>query len=529
MSPRIKSSVLTTTLGIVVMGLYAWQTERHYFLGDDSYISFRYALHLTEGKGLVWNVGEWVEGYTNFLWVLLMALGMMVQVPPQYLSNILGIASALAILLLVIRLTAKERGWSNPYIFATPLLLASSRTFTAWSTGGLATQFFALLCLAALLRFVHERESSHPPWGSMSLVILATLTRPEGGILTAVLGCFFLWDVLQKRRKAGHFLVWCAVWFAIIGAHFGWRHWAYGQWLPNTFYAKVNGAWLEQSSNYFWLFHKDYEAGWYAWLILVPALLRRRYIDYVLLAFVCVHISYLAYIGGDRFEFRFMAFILAPAYWLVTEALALLAERTRKIQRPEFIALLITSVLAGVTLDGSLHSENKDRLSIASIHHMRAYANRRAKDGAFLRSLVTRELLPQDLRICVGGAGALPYTSRLHTLDYFGLNDASIAQKEIKKRRRIGHEHRASPAYMREQGVIVYDILGNLVYDKSHKPSALLKKAKTRAKSMNAEILKARCRKVDDKYLIYATAVPTAVHDKAMKNLAKCDLAKTKK
>ena len=35
---------------------------------DDAFISFRYAANLAHGRGLVWNPGERVEGYTNFLW-----------------------------------------------------------------------------------------------------------------------------------------------------------------------------------------------------------------------------------------------------------------------------------------------------------------------------------------------------------------------------------------------------------------------------------------------------------------------------
>ena len=37
---------------------------------DDSFISFRYARHLFEGHGLVFNPGDPVEGYTNFLWCI---------------------------------------------------------------------------------------------------------------------------------------------------------------------------------------------------------------------------------------------------------------------------------------------------------------------------------------------------------------------------------------------------------------------------------------------------------------------------
>ena len=58
-------------IGVFVFCLaLAWQ---HRFLQDDAFISFRYARNLATGHGLVWNPGERVEGYTNFLWTLLMA------------------------------------------------------------------------------------------------------------------------------------------------------------------------------------------------------------------------------------------------------------------------------------------------------------------------------------------------------------------------------------------------------------------------------------------------------------------------
>src|SRR5438477_12672763 len=40
---------------------------------DDAYISFRYGKNLMNGYGLVYNKGEYVEGYTNFLWTIIMA------------------------------------------------------------------------------------------------------------------------------------------------------------------------------------------------------------------------------------------------------------------------------------------------------------------------------------------------------------------------------------------------------------------------------------------------------------------------
>ena len=44
------------------------------FIQDDAYTSFRYVKNFVEGNGLVFNPGERVEGYTNFLWVMILSL-----------------------------------------------------------------------------------------------------------------------------------------------------------------------------------------------------------------------------------------------------------------------------------------------------------------------------------------------------------------------------------------------------------------------------------------------------------------------
>src|SRR3972149_7645473 len=48
--------------------------EKYYVLFDDAMISMRYAYNLAHGLGPVWNAGERVEGFTNPLWVGIMAL-----------------------------------------------------------------------------------------------------------------------------------------------------------------------------------------------------------------------------------------------------------------------------------------------------------------------------------------------------------------------------------------------------------------------------------------------------------------------
>ena len=53
-----KNVLLHASLALVVAAVFAWNVERHWFLGDDAFITFCYALHLVDGHGPVWNPGE---------------------------------------------------------------------------------------------------------------------------------------------------------------------------------------------------------------------------------------------------------------------------------------------------------------------------------------------------------------------------------------------------------------------------------------------------------------------------------------
>lgn len=51
--------------------LLHWQLESAGYVKDDAYISLRYARNLSQGMGMVFNPGVRLEGYTNFLWIIL--------------------------------------------------------------------------------------------------------------------------------------------------------------------------------------------------------------------------------------------------------------------------------------------------------------------------------------------------------------------------------------------------------------------------------------------------------------------------
>jgi len=81
--------------------------ERYFSLGDDAMISMRYARNFVQGHGLVWNAGERpVEGYTNLLWVVVMAA---IHALPLPVSKTSGAVKTLAAALLVANLFVTRR------------------------------------------------------------------------------------------------------------------------------------------------------------------------------------------------------------------------------------------------------------------------------------------------------------------------------------------------------------------------------------------------------------------------------------
>ena len=322
------------------LALLAWMTSVSWFLTDDAFISFRYVRNLLNGHGLVFNVGERVEGYSNFLWILeLAAVWGALGIRPEYAApwlSILFTAGTLALMLWwIARLPRlRMRGLVSWMAFA---LVCSSAAFAVWTSGGgFETRQFTFFIVAAVVCLSLYRNRR---WGLLAASVslaLASLTRPEGPLIAA---CCFAWfgalqlrDALNGLRR-GHepqtvslktsiakridwrgLLCLIAPFALIVGAHFLFRYAYYGEWLPNTYYAKHVRPWYEAGFKYLWA--AALETGMYMLLPLAWHAMRQRWRDArdgayaLILLIVAAHMLFLARLGGDLYEFRPMDF-----YW----------------------------------------------------------------------------------------------------------------------------------------------------------------------------------------------------------------------
>lgn len=284
---------------------------------DDAFISYRYAHNLVAGHGLVFNPGEYVEGYTNLLWTLMIAGGMALGGEGEALGHWFSVVFAAASMVATYAYTAgllprKLRSFA----LLAPVGLLASNAFVSWVTAGLETPlviFLALVCAVAFQR-------GHRYTGAL-FCFLAFMTRPDGVLLAAA---FIGWDMLARVRTAGaqQTPAWwrdlcgpAALFSALALCLEAFRVSYYGDLVPNTFYAKVGGIPLSQGLIYLRNFFVDGPA-----LLLPGAVIAAwRLPSYrPVVPFVVLTVLYVGAIGGDvfplgRFCVPILPFLLAGA------------------------------------------------------------------------------------------------------------------------------------------------------------------------------------------------------------------------
>ncbi|MBN2055485.1 hypothetical protein JW905_11215 [bacterium] len=196
---------------------------------DDAFISYRYAANAAQGKGLVFNEHERVEGYSNLLWILLLAALMRAGSDPVVTSQVIGIAGACgAIGVAAAYLVGADR---SPLERAGALsLMLMNVDFYSWASGGLETSLHALLITGAVIAMLRHKEAA------VSLLLaLAVLNRTDA-VVTAVLLL-----ALLIREKSSSWRLAVAPALAVAG-HGLFSLMYYGAVLPNPFYAKLSGG-----------------------------------------------------------------------------------------------------------------------------------------------------------------------------------------------------------------------------------------------------------------------------------------------
>ena len=429
------------------------------FVNDDAYISFRYARNLAEHGQLVFNLGERVEGFTNFLWTILLAGGIKLGLSPVLTSRFFGIAFGVGTLALTVRLSLRlDRDKPSRWHLVAPLGLAATGAFACWCTGGLETQMFTFLVLLAFERVMREVDEARG-WSSAIWFALAAMTRPEGLLLFAVAGLYRVltkvardWQLAPRR----HELMWLGVFAAIFLPYFGWRWTYYGWPFPNTFYVKASGGPETWRLGLYYLrrFGEDYGAFFFVPLVVLgwPGKGDRRRRSLALLTALAwaIFAAYTVSVGGDFMGlYRFVLPVIPLGAVALQEGL-----RTLSIRLAPVVGRPVLAVAGLVLAGGYLAGSAKVSQTAATIEDAEngidtpAYLKKYALDRIPVGIWLGQHAHADDL-MTVGGAGVIPYYSGITAYDVFGLVDPRIAHDpKMTVGDRPGHEKWGSDAYM---------------------------------------------------------------------------------
>jgi arabinofuranosyltransferase len=422
------SKLVVAFLTIIAVGMASFQMYYFsVFTVDDAYISYRYAENFASGYGLVFNHGEYVEGYTNFLWVLLLGIFKKIGVDVRVTSLALGIlcsSMTLGLIFLVSghisskpTLSAKQKWFSEVLKTAAILYVATSPAFGIWTVAGLETPLFMCLLMSAVWFSLREETKQSFPFSAVCFGLLA-FTRPEG-IMYFVLSLLynFSYRVRYQRQRIPELWKHLAIFLLFVIPHFLWRWQYYGSILPNTYYAKVGKEFYLSGVKYVYEFFNTYGGISFFFIcsiLLVANRIREYWVGYLLLI-IGVSTLYFIAIGGDWMpEFRFFVPLLPLFFLCIQEGIR------------EFLHLLsnekvwLAPIGAGIV---ALAILGNNVWLLYKTPRIDSRVDGHVEIGKFLRENAS----PDDVLAAID-IGAMAYFSGLRTIDYFGLTDNHIAR-----------------------------------------------------------------------------------------------------
>lgn len=458
---------------LVAAAIGAWVTR---FIQDDAFITYRFARNAARGHGLVFNPGERVEGYTNFLWTALHIVPEELGWTTPVFSQVVGIALLLGTVALMLRFARVVlRSQALGYLAA--VALVANVTFLGYGTGGLETMLQTLLVLGVVTlllpvgairpeRLVVRRVAAGVVGG------LAVLTRMDSAVLvtTAVIVHLVVQHRSMQAAPAGEageapgpskaaVLVSSALQIGlpalvVVAPWLLWKLDFYGSVVPNTFHAK-SAANPVVPFLFGILYLLCFFASYAAFLLIGRWRRSGRELFAVpgpaqVLALVPVWFLYICVVGADFMEFRF----LVPVLPLLALVVAFLVDRFTSVRRH---ALLVGTLLAF----SAAHAVAPTVLPypVLTFKEISHWPSQSPTAWKAMGDLLARTFPggidePDQPVVAVAPLGVISYYSDLPTIDMLGLTDEHVARHgDPVDLYYPGHVRMAPVSYLLERGV----------------------------------------------------------------------------
>ena len=413
-------------IGLILISHLIYYRLIHSFINftiDDTFITFRYANNLAKGFGPTFNPG-WmpVEGYTTFLWMLIMSIPHLIGLDALIFSKLLGIALGELAIIFAMLISAEICDVTSPYqkLMAgavTSLFIAAYYPMAIHSVSGMETILFTAVLSGVIYCALVPEINKKTAILTAIMMLLLGLTRPEGNLLNAgILVVVFLNQPQMQRRT----LVYAVLLFYVLPGivYFYWRMSFYQFFLPLPYYAKL-GVYhrpegIADVISYsltilppiiFFLLYTVRQANPKVWTVAVPVIL--------LLVFYLFPMHIMGVYARFIFPSSPLLYALAGAgvinffvtsQWLEAGARSITVKTVFVITS---IGLIALSPLANITT--TIKQSGGERNPIAPYIYF----------GRYLKAFPST----RPMTLAIGDAGAIPYYSEWNIIDLTGLTD----------------------------------------------------------------------------------------------------------
>ncbi len=214
----------------------------HVSIVDDGFIAHRYAANLVRGYGLVFTQGQRVEGISDLSWTLLMVIPQLAHWRPEFFAVALGSICGAAAFVVAYRIAVTQWSIAPPVAFAVMIAAALNAEFWVMAANGIESGMYTLALTASLGLVLRKRLI----WAGL-LLGFATTLRPESLALAPLtLGWIGFLEYLDRRSASAVWARWreygrlLLPWAVIVLGVLAWRLSYYGEWAPNTVFAKAH-------------------------------------------------------------------------------------------------------------------------------------------------------------------------------------------------------------------------------------------------------------------------------------------------
>jgi hypothetical protein len=421
--------------------------RRYFCLIDDGMISMRYAWNLSHGSGLVWNPGEYVEGYTNPLMTLLMSLPSLVfdKVDAVLAIQVLGIVFVLVNAYLITsiakHLVSGQKHYRRLFLALTFLCALSYYPLVYWTLMGMETGLLAVLLSLGVLAALRYAAYQRPVQGVLLSVSLglAFLTRPDTLILAVPIFVYALFAARKSERSPSLYflLAMLGLYASFVTGQELFRWYYYGEWLPNTYTLKVSNiplsSRIENGIKFVTPFLKEISA----LLIVVGAGLvfafrrDKLFLVSIFVALVC----YQVWAGGDvSINWRLLSpavpivlvlgvhgIFLALQHYVSRASVGRGYFRTPNSLRRHFPGILACLLVLVLLLSVNLRF-------LPEIAMLRDFTDVRVNEERVNIAIAIERFTEPEATVGVFDAGAIPYYTGRPAIDFLGKADRRIAR-----------------------------------------------------------------------------------------------------